>query len=594
MNGWRNHSPRGTSPAPYPVAGFTWSGGAVPDNPEPASFAPGVRSPHTRSGRLPSWQEPQASGPAPLWEQTPDRPSFPVRERPTFSWADRPISRAELGRATGRGLKVRILLVVSLLVLLPAITLVLVFQNASRAAAASAGTERLRTAAAAEAAGLQAQFTQFQATAAGLSRDPTVVQLGQTPGSGAPQRAVEALLAGASAASPGSFGWMLLDRSDVILASSTPLWDAQPLARLSAFKDPAHLEAVLQSERLSRSPQTGPAVLASGLDAAVPGTGWLAVTAWLTPSNRADSAGVLALFSLDSLLPVLPAVWGRSGVALLLDSTGTLLAVQGNRQMTASLGKPIPIAALKQQAQHPDGSLVDYLSASGQEQTGLGVPCGPSRWTCLVAADTSEVLPAPTGLLSSQNTLLEVLFLFVLLTLIITAAATPVVHPIRRATRQLTIAFRDIRILKEDNELNGEDQETAVFHLGQAARGAMERNASLLQQSIAVRMTYRSTAQPLVDLAWLVAELPQTHQALANQIMGKTREIYSGIEDSDQQMDAMMRALYQNASPARLEQIRVGIEAFSQSASANRERFQQAVDRLQSVEQVIGKLASGN
>lgn len=587
-------------PSRYPPFGSDWSGGKNPERLPPESFFPDQERPPTRSGRLPAWEWPPAeAGSVPARDAPPGQQNAHPMPGPSggISWAEAPISHAELSRSTGLGLKVRFLIAIALLSIVPAFTLVLVFQNASRAAVETAGTQRLATAASAQAAALNQQLVQLQGTVAHLAESPAP---GQTA-------TADALLVGASQASPGSFAWMMLDGSDSITASAPALLEGQSLAHLSILRQPAALEAAVQTLRKPAPTQAGVQPFAIGFDPAVPGNVWLAIATWLPPHDQTHQSSLLALFSLAALFPpVLEHALGNTGVALLLDQTGTVLSVQGEPALARQVGQPIPIEALKHLAQAPNASasLVHYLDpATHREFVALGVPCGLTGWACLVAAAAEVITPSPTGLLSPQNTLLEFLFLLVAIVLLITGIAFPVVRPIRKATRQIAIAAASIRILKGDVQLLGQDQEMVTHALGQAARGALARSASQGRQIATAWQFLRRAAEKLVTLAYLVAEIPRStpgratgehrEHDLAERFRQQITEIWSDLEGAHQLVVATLYTLNQNASPDQLEHIRTAVEAMNLSAQATHEQLQRAFERLQQVEQIVDDLASG-
>jgi hypothetical protein len=499
-------------------------------------------------------------------------------------------------RATGLGLKLRFLVALCILALGPAVALVVLSQEASSALAVQAGQQALRAAASANAAALKEQLAGMQASVQRLVQDPLIAQLSQASRPSTVSQA-EALLRGASEAFPGAFTWVVVGAADQILASWPTTSAGHRLADLSGLHDPAALAAYVQTQRHAAPVQAG-SVPPVGVapDTAVPGSAWLATSAFLTPGDPEHSLLALALSSLEQMAQPVLSPLGGVGSALLVSHDGILLSAQGDPDLLEQIGRPLASAPLSQAVTTggPAGFLVRYTDSSGRAFESVGVSCGPPAlgWTCLVLSATAAVTPQLDGVLAPQNTPLVLLSLFVVVVLVGAGVAYPIVQPIRRATRQIVTTAEGIRILTKNIGGLAEDHVMLGQVVNNLVRGLLARGAGLTQAMSSVREQLVAVAHPLVRMAHHVTA-NQTNQEEAQWMRAQIVEAWEALHQADSLAFGISAGWRQDSQQAQLGLIEEGVEDMSQTFLASQERVLQASKGMENLGEIAVDLARG-
>lgn len=567
---------------------------SLPGRPAPGPMSRGRdQSTGAWAGELPSFSNQAAStkmAPPSGGPKTTSRPmsrgEFPELS-PKRDVPAQQIALGRFGRATGLSLKLRFLLALTLLSLAPAFLLVLLYQQANQTSLTQAGQQTLAAAAQANSNILTQELASRQSYLARLAKQNSIAQTSNGTASGNTIQQAEQLLNTARLSTGDGIAWLVLNRSDQIVAASPTSSEGQSLAAATALLTrPADLENFVQAQRKAPAPKPNQTVLlvASGLDDGLADKVWVATLAFVSPSSPTQSGIVLAVFSLPALintyLSVLPS--HPNSYAVLMNSQGTILGVVGNKKLSQQVGQPVSITSLQNelQAVQKDQSSEQIFNdpTTGIDQAAAGTFMKDLGWVCLVVAPSASLTPATSGLLASRNAPLIFLSIIVVTTLVATWVALPIVRPIRRATRDILASTDDVLLLAEQAKQIAKDQRLGSDILEGAAKGLDMRRRAIGRDASLIANSATAAASRLAQLAYTINELPESFQAPMQML---SREIYQELQTAHQLATGISSGLESDPVQKRLGNVMEGAAEISQQFEQASQQLERGAGRLE-------------
>lgn len=506
---------------------------------------------------------------------------------PQRDMAQLPIPLGRFGRATGLSLKLRFLLALTLLSLAPAFLLVLLYQQANQTSLEQSGQQTLLATAQTDSHTLTQEMARRQAHLAELAKQSAIAQASSgSPSQVAVQQAAS-LLSQASLSTNDGVAWMVLSGGDQINAAAPGSIENQDLGKTTLLSHPAALESFVQAQRKAPAPKAGQNILAvaSGQDVAIPDKVWVATMVFISPTAPAQSGVVLAVFSLPTLISTyLSALPSNSNSYMgIFDTQGTIMGVVGNKNLGNQIGQPVSITPLQNlltALQTGQGSSVQTYTdpTTGAQETATGTFDKALGWVFVVVAPQADLTSTSSGLLAGRNIPLIFLSIFVITTLVATWVALPIVHPIRRATREILASTDDVRVLAGQAKQIAKDQRLGTDILEGAAKGLDMRRRAIGRDAALISSSSTAAATRLAQLAHVISDLPEQFQG---PMQALTREIYQELQTGHQLATGISSSLESDPAQKRLGNVMEGAAEISQQFDQASQLLEHGAGRLE-------------
>ena len=390
-------------------------------------------------------------------------------------------------RQTGLGIKVRFLVALIFIAILPAILLVLLLGDPTgQEQRASLGQALLLQAAGQSVALNQAFATRKQAVST-LADKPLLSQA--VVGTADPARG-QIVLQTAQQEDAASLAWFLIHSDGTIAATgdTTSHLVGLQLSQLTLVSRPGQLVAFVHA--LSRGTSSSALLLSD--DPRIVG-GWLALASRV-PQNPSFSQGsvLLALFSLQKVTQglVTPSKSLNGQVSILLDSQNRVVAHAGQLAPGQKAFTPSPQSVQTLPLGHVTPTIVngDSLTGRNDEVVGTDVPTLNGHYLLLAPQNTSLV-PGSRTFFAGRNTPLLLLAIIVAVVLVATWVALPIVRPIRRATREIGHTTEEVRRLAVDARRIANDHSLGTAILSGANRKLLSRRQTIIRDTLLIAQT---------------------------------------------------------------------------------------------------------
>ncbi len=384
-------------------------------------------------------------------------------------------------RQTGLGIKVRFLVALILIAIIPAIVLVFLLGDPTGQEQRASLGQALQMQAQGQATALNQAFAARQRAVSIIAARPLFSQIleGTTdPAFG------QTVLQTAQQADSSSIGWFAVNAGGTVFAtgdsSSRP--PVLQLAQTTVVSHPAQLVEFAQT--LSRG---GPATaFLLNDDPRIPG-GWFAVGSRVSRSPSLSQGGILlAVFSLQKVTQglVTPSKSVNGQVSLLLDGQNRIIAHAGQLatgQKAFAFG-PQSLQTLPLDPALPLVINDDPLTGQNDAVVGTAVPALNGRYLLLAPKDTLLV-PSSRTFFAGRNTPLLLLAIIVAVVLVATWVALPIVRPIRRATREIGNTTEEVRRLAVDARRIAKDHSLGTAILSGTNRKLLSRRQSIIRDT---------------------------------------------------------------------------------------------------------------
>jgi hypothetical protein len=499
------------------------------------------------------------------------------------------IPSGRFGRATGRGLKLRFLLALTLIALAPASLLVVIYQQANSSAVEHAGQMVLQSTAQANSHALRQELANYQAYLTRLARQTSINQISHGSPSANNLKQAEEQLNEASLSTESPIAWMLLNENDQIIASTPSSIEGQTLTKSTVMASADQLETFVHTLRSAPppAPNQSSLTITSGQDSSLPNKTWAAMLAFISPTTPTQSGAILAIFSLPEIANNSLSTFSSSSTSyvMLVDPTGTVLGVVGNQQMAKQVGQPITTTPLHNAQQRllqgEDLSITpqiydDPITGKQEEVAGALIP--ELKWGILVVASPNAVAPAVPVLLSDQNVPLILLCIVVVTTLIATWVAIPIVRPIRRASREILGSTDDVRLLAEQAKQISKDQQLGTDIMKGAAKGLDMRRRAIRRDASMIVNSTSTAAGRLTQLTQALSGTPDHFQRQLQQLMW---ELHQDLQTSYQLAANIASSLENDPAQRHLGNVLEGAAEISQQFDLASQQLQQGVNRLE-------------
>ena len=390
-------------------------------------------------------------------------------------------------RQTGLGIKVRFLVALIFIAILPAILLVLLLGDPTgQEQRASLGQALLLQAAGQSVALNQAFATRKQAVST-LADKPLLSQA--VVGTADPARG-QIVLQTAQQEDTASLAWFLIHSDGTIAATgdTTSHLVGLQLSQLTLVSRPGQLVAFVHT--LSRGTSSSALLLSD--DPRIVG-GWLALASRV-PQNPSFSQGsvLLALFSLQKVTQglVTPSKSLNGQVSILLDSQNRVVAHAGQLAPGQKAFTPSTQSVQTLPLGHVTPTIVngDSLTGRNDEVVGTDVPALNGHYLLLAPQNTSLV-PGSRTFFAGRNTPLLLLAIIVAVVLVATWVALPIVRPIRRATREIGHTTEEVRRLAVDARRIANDHSLGTAILSGANRKLLSRRQTIIRDTLLIAHT---------------------------------------------------------------------------------------------------------
>lgn len=401
----------------------------------------------------------------------------------------------DLLRQTGLGIKVRFLIALTLIAVLPAIILVLILGDPSG---------REQQASVAQALALQAEAQANALNQAIELRKSTVVHTAANPSlalttDGLPQTqngptGAENSIVGfdilqtAHQADASSLAWMIVQSDGTITADSS-VQSMQARHPLSSSKVITNPNQLLQMVKATAGGTTLKQPV-TGVDDRKH-TAWMAFAAPVI-SKIATHNVLLAIFSLSKLAPgsVSTSNMINGEVAVLLDQNENRLLSAGTLASGQDIHTPTPASFKSIQPGNTTFSLITQNPMTGRTDIAVAraIPTLNGRYVLLAPQDTQSV-PNNRTLFAGRNTPLLILVILVAVLLVATGVALPIVRPIRRATRRITSTTDEVRQLANDARRMAQEHGLGTSILSGANKRFTGRRQSIIRDSQLIQHT---------------------------------------------------------------------------------------------------------
>ena len=387
-------------------------------------------------------------------------------------------------RRTGLGIKVRFLVALILIAIIPAIVLVLLLGDPTGQEQRASLGQALQLQAQGQATALNQAFASRQRTVSTLAGNPLLSQIvsgtaNLTPG--------QTVLQTAQQTDSASLAWFVVSSDGMVLATGDPSQTANfSLAQTKVVSHPDQLAAFVQA--VSKGTTSDMFFLSD--DRRISGGLLAFASGGLRGGPSLSQRGVLlALFSLQrvtqGLIDISKSLDGQVGV--LLDSQNRVIAHAGQLaagQKAFVLG-PQSLQVLPLGQAIPTMIQNNPLTGQTNAAVGTDVPAINGRYLLLVPQDTSLV-PSSRTFFAGRNTPLLLLAIVVAVVLVATWLALPIVRPIRRATREIGNTTEEVRRLAEDARRIAKDHALGTAILSGTNRKLSSRRQSIIRDSLLV------------------------------------------------------------------------------------------------------------
>ncbi|MEO6890590.1 MAG: hypothetical protein ABI456_14425 [Ktedonobacteraceae bacterium] len=389
-------------------------------------------------------------------------------------------------RQTGLGIKVQFLLALTLIAVFPAVLLVLLLGDPSGQEQRASLGQGLQLQAQTQATALDHMLAARQRTISTLARNPMLLQVATgtaNPGT------VQSILQTVQQADDASVMWFLVRTDGTILAAGDGPGHLRGLRlpQTQIVSQTSPLLQLIQTTVAGKSPT--PLLLLSD-DARISG-GWLAIASSLTQrSSFSKAAAIVGVFSLQKVAQGLndTSNFINGLVGVLLDSRNRVVAHTGHLSVgqKAFASAPRSVQAVPLGTAAP--TIVDNDPLTGQTDIAIGaaIPTLNGRYLLLVPQNTSLV-PSNRVFFAGRNTPLLILGILVVVILVATWVALPIVRPIRRATREIGSTTQEVRKLANDARRIAQDHSLGIALLNGANRKLLSRRQSIIRDEYLIR-----------------------------------------------------------------------------------------------------------
>jgi hypothetical protein len=508
---------------PPPAPALRHSPGRSATSPTPS---PALRE----ASQGPQWADP-TRGPAGV-------PS-PGKTRPLVS-AFRTIRVAPrvMRRSTGYYLKLRFLLALTLLSLLPTFVLTLLVQQVEQQTIQQSQQSTLQVLAQHDLASFRQELQRRQAVLDLLAKSIGLADLGQGTTSGSALQQAQNTLATEQDTFGDSIAWIVLNASNHIVVAAPNTLEGQDLTAglvVSPLDD--LVKFVQEGHQPPNSPQAESDLHLAVSQGKGKDSNWLALETLFSPEAPQTSAILLAIFSLSAVLQ--PALQTASehatSYALVVNDQEQVVGAGGNGKIQALVGTTLNSTPLQDTEQ-------TIRSSDGQERGGtetfhdpytqaISMVAGsllPEGGLVILTVAAQDDLPIPSsGLLSARNLPIVFLALTVVAVLIAAAVALPIVRPIRGATREITKTKDDVQSLANQAQQIADNQRVGTEILKNAAHGLSTRAGSIRHDVQFIEETVtRLLSGRFAAIAPYVEELsPQAQERLKILLVDIYREL---------------------------------------------------------------------
>jgi hypothetical protein len=399
-------------------------------------------------------------------------------------------------RKTGLGIKLRFLLALTLVAVFPAFVLVLLLGDPFGQEQRTALGETAFLQAQSQAIALNQTIAARKLAVSNLAKSSTLLQTTQGGDPGISHITLMTM----QQIDQTSVDWLLIQPQGKIIASadSTRNLEGMQLSQAKIVTDPQQLSQLIQS--VSRSGSEGTLLLSD--DSHLKG-GWIA-TASRIPQGQGEV--LLAIFSLEKLthglLTVANPLDGEASV--LLDQHTRLIADAGSMAQKQKIFVPAPPIFQSLPAKTASSMVVDNALTGRKDIVGAAdIPALGGRYLVFVPQDV--VLVSSTRVFfAGRNTPLLILGILVIVVLVATWVALPIVRPIRRATRAIEQTTDDVRELANDARRIAHEHEIGTTILSGASKRLGSRRQSIIRDGSTIAQLCQAS-QPRMHWLYQIA-----------------------------------------------------------------------------------------
>jgi len=390
-------------------------------------------------------------------------------------------------RQTGLGIKIRFLLALTLTAVFPAIVLVILLGDPSGQEQRAALGQALILQANAQAGAVDQAIAMRQSVVSGLAQKSLLFQLAMRGSDTDGQGTV--LLQDVRQVDPSSLAWMVV-RSDskvVIAGDATSHLAGQKLSQVKIVSNPDNLAEMVQA--VSAGAANGNLLLSD--DTNIHG-GWLAIAFPVKQNNTTSGAILLAVFSLQKVTQgLITTTGGLEGMtAVLLDQQGRVAVSAGALATGQKAFMPAPQSLQTLPLGVSTPTIINDDPLTGRTDIAAGVPLKTlsGRYLLLVPLDTT-LAPSTRVFFAGRNTPLLILAILVVVVLVATWVALPIVRPIRRATREIAFTTEDVRKLANDARRIAQEHAIGTTLLSGASKRLGGRRQSIIRDGMTIAQT---------------------------------------------------------------------------------------------------------
>ncbi len=443
-------------------------------------------------------------------------------------------------RKTGLGIKLRFLIALTLVAVFPAFVLVLLLGDPSGQEQRNALGQTLFLQAQSQASALNQTIAARQLAVSSLAKTPALIRATQGGDTGTSHLALTA----AQQVDQTSIDWLLIQPKGKIIASadSTGKLEGMQLSQTKIVADSQQLTQFVQAVSLGDSKGT----LLLSDDSHVHG-GWAAIASRL-PQGQGEV--LLAVFSLEKLthglLTVSSPLAGEASA--LLDQHARLIADAGLGTQKIFVAVPPIFQSLQTKA--PSSIVVNNSLTNRKDIVGAAdVPALDGRYLLFAPQDTA-LAPSPRIFFAGRNTPLLILGILVIVVLVATWVALPIVRPIRRATRAIERTTGGVRVLADDARRIAHEHEIGTTILSGASKRLGSRRQSIIRDGTTIAQLCQAS-QPRMRWLYQIArgnqaavESLQVIQQAFSQIYQLGSSIASSLENDAtlNQLDGAMES----------------------------------------------------
>ncbi len=390
-------------------------------------------------------------------------------------------------RQTGLGIKIRFLLALTLTAVFPAIILVILLGDPSGQEQRAALGQALILQARAQAGAIDQAIATRQSLVSSLAQRSLLFQLA-TRGTDTNGQ-VTTLLQDARQVDPSSLAWMVV-RSDskiVIAGDASSRLAGLKLSQVKIVSSPDKLMQLVQA--VSVNATAGNLLLSD--DANIQG-GWLAIAFSVKQNNASSGAVLLAVFSLQKVTQgLITTTGGLEGMAVaLLDRQGRVVLSAGALASGQKAFIPAPQSLQTLPLGTSTPAIINNDALTGRTDIAVGVPLKTlsGRYLLMVPPDTT-LAPSTRVFFAGRNTPLLILAILVVVVLVATWVALPIVRPIRRATREIGFTTEEVRKLAHDARRIAQEHAIGTTLLSGASKRLGGRRQSIIRDGMTIAQT---------------------------------------------------------------------------------------------------------